>query len=84
MSSKMPIDPARAAESNLGWILGVTAAFHGLALIFVGFRVYIRLAIVRSFGKDDAMIVMSAVSEQPLLPKSSSLAPFCWGRHCKW
>ncbi|KAK8054707.1 hypothetical protein PG994_009774 [Apiospora phragmitis] len=61
MSSRKPIDPARAAESNLGWIMGVTAAFHGLALIFVGFRIYIRLAIVRSFGKDDAMILMSAL-----------------------
>ena len=64
MSSGKPVDPTRAAESNLCWILGVTAAFHGLALILVGLRVYIRLAIVRSFGKDDAMIVMSAVSEQ--------------------
>ncbi|KAK8029647.1 Methylphloroacetophenone synthase [Apiospora rasikravindrae] len=61
MSSRKPIDPARAAESNLGWILGVTAAFHGLALIFVASRIYIRLAIVRSFGKDDAMILMSAL-----------------------
>ncbi|KAK8116932.1 uncharacterized protein PG998_005213 [Apiospora kogelbergensis] len=61
MSSGKPVDPTRAAESNLCWILGVTAAFHGLALILVGLRVYIRLAIVRSFGKDDAMIVMSAL-----------------------
>ncbi|KAK7959288.1 uncharacterized protein PG986_004142 [Apiospora aurea] len=59
MSSRKPIDPARAAESNPGGILGVTSAFHAIALIFVATRIYIQLAIVRSFGKDDAMILMS-------------------------
>ncbi|KAK7953181.1 hypothetical protein PG988_013875 [Apiospora saccharicola] len=59
MSSKKPTGPARAAESNLGWILGVTAAIHGLALIFVGLRTYTRLVIARTFGKDDALMLMS-------------------------
>ncbi|KAK7911749.1 hypothetical protein PG985_014230 [Apiospora marii] len=59
MSSRKPINPARATESNLGWILGVTAAFHGLALIFVGLRTYTRLFIAKTFGKDDALMLMS-------------------------
>ncbi|KAI4946804.1 hypothetical protein J4E91_006976 [Alternaria rosae] len=50
-------DPVRAAESNLGYLLGVTATFHVIALTFVGMRMYARLIIVKAFGKDDALIL---------------------------
>jgi len=61
-SSDGTVDPARAAESNLPWILGLTSLFHSIALLFVGLRVYTRLFHVRSFGMDDALIVVSMVS----------------------
>ena len=54
-------DPARAAESNLGYLLGVTTAFHVVALIFVGMRMYARVIIVKAFGKDDAFILAATV-----------------------
>jgi len=55
-------DPVRAAESNLGYILGVTATFHLLALTFVGMRMYARVVIVKAFGTDDALILAATVS----------------------
>ena len=60
-------DPRRVAESNLGYILGVTATFHAIALIFVWLRLYARVFIVKAFGKDDAFIVVSTVSSAPFL-----------------
>ncbi|KAH6849328.1 hypothetical protein B0T12DRAFT_396642 [Alternaria alternata] len=54
-------DPARAAESNLGYLLGVTATFHVVALVFVAMRLYARVIIVKAFGKDDALIIASTV-----------------------
>jgi hypothetical protein len=54
-------DPARAAESNLGYLLGVTAAFHAVALLFVGMRMYARVVIVKAFGRDDALMLASTV-----------------------
>ncbi|RYN33820.1 hypothetical protein AA0112_g5607 [Alternaria arborescens] len=54
-------DPARAAESNLGYLLGVTATFHAVALVFVAMRLYARVIIVKAFGKDDALIIASTV-----------------------
>lgn len=61
-SSMGMVDPARAAESNLPWLLGLTSLFHSTALLFVGLRIYTRLFHVRSFGMDDALIVVSVVS----------------------
>jgi hypothetical protein len=54
-------DPVRAAESNLGYLLGVTATFHAIALVFVGMRMYARVVIVKAFGKDDALMVAATV-----------------------
>lgn len=55
-------DPARAAESNLGYLLGVTATFHVIALIFVATRTYARFVIVKAFGRDDALMLAATVS----------------------
>ncbi|KAK5660002.1 hypothetical protein OQA88_13468 [Cercophora sp. LCS_1] len=55
------IDPVRAAESNLPRILGVTTAVHAVALIFVSLRMYARLFVVKSAGKDDICMVISAL-----------------------
>jgi hypothetical protein len=54
-------DPVRAAESNLGYLLGVTATFHVLALTFVGMRMYARVIIVKAFGRDDALMLAAMV-----------------------
>lgn len=55
------VDPARAAESNLGRILGVTTTFHVLALTCVALRLYVRLGMVKAAGRDDWTMVASAV-----------------------
>lgn len=69
MSGRPPpdadIDPAWAAESNLGWILGVNVAFHVFALGFVCARLYTRLVMVKSFGVDDALMIAATVSYLP-------------------
>ncbi|KAK8004520.1 hypothetical protein PG989_004239 [Apiospora arundinis] len=57
----MAIDPARAAETHLPRILGVSATFHAIALILVACRVYTRACLVKSFGKDDALIIAGAL-----------------------
>lgn len=54
-------DPVRVAESNLGYLLSVTATFHIIALASVGMRMYARVIIVKAFGKDDALIIASTV-----------------------
>ena len=55
------IDPARAAESNTGMILGVLTVFHAIALVSVALRVYARAVVIKTFGKDDIFMVLSAV-----------------------
>jgi hypothetical protein len=54
-------DPARTAESNLGYLLGVTSTFHIIALMFVGMRMYARVVIVKAFGRDDTLILAATV-----------------------
>jgi hypothetical protein len=55
-------NPVRAAENNLGYLLGTTAAFHITALAFVGMRMYARSFILKAFGKDDALMLAAIVS----------------------
>jgi hypothetical protein len=64
MSSPAPtpkIDPARAAESYSVQIISVVTVFHALALIFVALRVYARAFVIKTFGRDDICMVLSAV-----------------------
>lgn len=56
------LDPTWAAKSNLARILAITGAIHLLALISVALRLYARIGILRSPGRDDVVIVLSAVS----------------------
>lgn len=67
-------DPARAAESNLGYLIGVTGTFHAIALIFVGLRMYARLVVVKAFGKDDALILASIASTTTQLRASNGFS----------
>ncbi len=55
------IDPVRAAESNTAMLVAVLTVFHVLALVFVSLRVYARAVIIKTFGKDDIFMVLSAV-----------------------
>ena len=55
------MDPKWAAESNLTRLLALTGVFHFLALISVGLRLYVRMGLLRSLGRDDAVIVLAAV-----------------------
>jgi hypothetical protein len=56
------MDEQWAKESNLTRILGWTGAVHALALICVCLRMYARLRILRTPGRDDAAIVVASVS----------------------
>src|SRR5690242_14753354 len=62
MSSPRVLDPAEAAESNLGRILGVNGTFHFIAIVFVALRVYTRVFLVKTFGVDDVLIILAIVS----------------------
>ncbi|KAK4236380.1 hypothetical protein C8A03DRAFT_16974 [Achaetomium macrosporum] len=55
------IDPDRAAESNTATILAVVTVFHAIALVFVSLRVYARAFVIKTFGKDDGFMVLSAL-----------------------
>lgn len=55
------IDPARAAESNTATLIAVLTIFHAIALVFVSLRVYARVFVIKTFGKDDICMVLSAV-----------------------
>jgi hypothetical protein len=65
MSATVPdissFPPEYVNASNAGRIVGVVGAFHFLALTFVSLRVYVRVFMVRAFGVDDALIVLSCV-----------------------
>lgn len=54
-------DPATAGESNVPRILGLGITFHALALLAFGLRMYTRAVIVRSFGKDDVLMILCMV-----------------------
>lgn len=73
-SPPLPVtsDPAWAAESNLGRILGITTAVHLLAVTFVALRLYVRIKLVRSPGPDDWTMV-AAVVRLPLLHRTDKL-----------
>lgn len=58
------VDTARAAESNRPWLLGVTITIHILAWVFCVLGMYTRLFLVKSFGKDDVLMIASLVSCQ--------------------
>ncbi|USP79006.1 hypothetical protein yc1106_06280 [Curvularia clavata] len=55
------VDPKWAAENNLTRVLVLTGIFHISALISVGLRLFVRLGLLRSLGKDDVVIVLAAL-----------------------
>lgn len=54
-------DPSKADESNVPRILGLGITFYTLALVAFGLRMYTRAVIVRSFGKDDVLMILCMV-----------------------
>jgi len=60
-SPQSPMDPTWEAESNLTRILAVTGTIHMLALVFVSLRLYVRIGLLRTPGKDDVVIVAAWV-----------------------
>ncbi|VUC36768.1 unnamed protein product [Clonostachys rosea] len=76
------VDPARAAESRVAQIVGVTTVFHVLALIIVVLRSYTRLFLVRSFAFPDAFMILSVLCS--LLGGTVTIfmqVPYGLGRH---
>lgn len=70
------LTPEEAAESNLGWILGVLGTFHFIAIVFVGLRIWTRVRIVKTFGKDDVFMILAIVSLPPLVYSAARVR--CW------
>lgn len=66
-SSQADLDPQWAAQSNLTRFLALTGVFHILALISVGLRLYARICLLKTPGRDDYVIVLAVVSTRPLL-----------------
>ena len=58
-------DPALDDESAVPRILGLGITFHVLALAFFGLRMYTRIFVVKSFGKDDVLMVLCMVISSP-------------------
>ncbi|KAI9149952.1 hypothetical protein HJFPF1_09699 [Paramyrothecium foliicola] len=59
LNASTEFPPEYVNASNAGRIVGVIGVFHFIALIFVILRVYVRLAIVRTFGVDDGLIIVT-------------------------
>lgn len=57
-------DPEYSKESHAARIIGVVTFFHSVALTVVACRIYVRTWLVRSFGVDDAIIVIAVVRLQ--------------------
>lgn len=53
--------PEYVAASNAGRIVGVVGFFHLLALTTVALRTYVRVFIVKAFGPDDGLIIVTAL-----------------------
>jgi hypothetical protein len=66
-SAQADLDPQWAAQSNLTRFLALTGIFHILALISVGLRLYARIGLLKTPGRDDFVIVLAAVSTSSLL-----------------
>jgi len=54
-------DPERVAESNTEMIMSVLSVFHFVALVFVSLRLYARVVVIKSPGKDDWTMVLAAL-----------------------
>ncbi len=67
------IDPARAAESNTATIVAVVTIFHAIALVFISLRVYARAIVIKTFGRDDIFMVLSAVCGHPDHPRGAPI-----------
>lgn len=60
--SQVPIDPARAAESNTARIVSIVTVFHVIALTTIALRIYARVWVIRNPGADDWVMLLCAVS----------------------
>lgn len=67
ISAPTNLPDSAASESNLGWILGVSVIAHVIAIVFVGLRIYTRVAVVKTFGRDDVMLLLAIVSSGCLI-----------------
>ncbi|EGY17045.1 uncharacterized protein VDAG_08209 [Verticillium dahliae VdLs.17] len=58
--SQVPIDPARAAESNTARIVSIVTVFHVIALTTIALRIYARVWVIRNPGADDWVMLLCA------------------------
>jgi len=55
------VDPQRAAESNVNFLVAVVCVVWSLAFVTALVRFYTRAVVSRSFGKDDAFMVLAVL-----------------------
>lgn len=60
-----PIDPVRAAENNLPAVLAPMTIVHFLAVAVVLLRLYTRIVIIKSPGRDDWVMLAAMVWHTP-------------------
>jgi hypothetical protein len=61
------IDPHVAAFSNAPTLLAQTIPFFSVALLVIIARCYVRIVMLRAFGKDDWVIILAMVSNDIVL-----------------
>lgn len=67
-TSMSTLSPEYIAYTNAPEILSITGTFFGLAVFVVLSRCYVRLAMLKVFGRDDYVMVLAMVSEtRPIL-----------------
>ena len=68
------LDGPLKGHSSQKRFIGVTTGLFGLALIAVCLRIYVRVGMVKSFGKDDIAIIFAIVSSPEAKEVQRSLA----------
>lgn len=53
--------PPYTNENRAGLLIGITTGFLAFALIFVVLRVYVRAVVLKKWGADDTLLVISYV-----------------------
>jgi hypothetical protein len=72
------MDPQWAAESNLARILSLTGVIHLLALISLGLRLWARIGLLRTPGRDDVAVVVATVGSLSTFELLPLTVISCW------
>ncbi|KAI0017633.1 hypothetical protein F4780DRAFT_580486 [Xylariomycetidae sp. FL0641] len=77
-------DPARAQESRLGLVLGVTVTLYVFAIIVASLRMYTRMALVKAPGRDDLFMLLATISATGSMICYFWQVPYGLGKHTEY